>query len=191
MSFFDRIYKSLFDEKKDEISIREPLKRSDSYLKKYDNWIKNEQFKERINTISDHYKLKLKDIDQTPGIHILATDYSNGFSISVEDFSLEEMQFLMDYLADKVVASGYRKPQSDVTLKSSGDHAVITEKHYLKPRWDYEAPIDQKFGNILLETQTINDKPKRLKLMANIYSDRNYTKALPFDLLMEVLLEDK
>jgi hypothetical protein len=48
-------------------------------------------------------------------------------------------------------------------------------------------PLEQKFGNIHVEFLTINDKPDYIKLMANVYSDRNYREAESFENLLVAL----
>ncbi|MEQ8535197.1 MAG: hypothetical protein RIB86_25295, partial [Imperialibacter sp.] len=89
-----------------------------------------------------------------------------------------EFQFLFDYLAEISKTLGYRQVNSDVTITEKNDTIETREKHYLKPPIGTADQLSkQLFGNILVEYIMIDDQPSYIKLLANIYFDRQYEPA--------------
>jgi hypothetical protein len=62
--------------------------------------------------------------------------------------------------------------------------------HYLKPHpGQSTVKANQRYGNIMIELVTFNEKPQYIKLMANIYQDRLFTEALNFDDFVRAMLD--
>jgi hypothetical protein len=65
--------------------------------------------------------------------------------------------------------------------------------YFLKPEIKAEdfdnPPIKQLYGNIMLERVLLNNQPQYLKIQANIYNDRYYQNALPFNDLLSFILK--
>lgn len=191
MAFFDDVYNRLFGKKSksDSKILHEVLERSSTYKTEYKNWLANDLTFQKIGRIRNAYDLKKKGIEQSPEVHVLASSYANGVAVSYSDFfEKNEFSYLLDYLADKTLTLGYKKANSDLKISVKNNYTESVEKHYLKPITGNETPINQKYGNILIESVKIDDKPSYLKLSANIYSDRLYNEPLSFDKLIEELL---
>lgn len=117
---------------------------------------------------------------------------SNGFFFNPNlGIPNEVFTYLLDYFKDVLIENGYQLYMSDRRYSDKPQGVECIERHYLKPGMEQgaEFPVNQRFGNIIVEYYRVDDKPSYLKLMANVYSDRNYTKALPFSTLADLLFE--
>ena len=192
MSFFNQVYESLFGHKKDAKDFtltHELISRSGRYLDQYQKWQANGDPDRIFGSVRSAYELKKKGIEQDPAVHILTSQYANGLAVSHSDFFQDgDFAFMLDLLAERIKALGYKTANSDLLIRDKADYTESVEKHYLKPIIVTDPPFDQKFGNILVESVRIDDKPSYFKLSANVYSDRLYGDALIFDDLINQIL---
>lgn len=194
MSFFDQVYSQLFPKKSrpHEIMVHEPIHRSAQYSQKYIMWTKSFDRIELINKVYNSYILKKQGVTGDPDVHILSSNSSNGFAISWNsNLGKSEFTYLFDWMCDKVLELDYKKSNSDTTITDKGNIVETVSKHYLKPqnKLNSAGPIDQKFGNVLIELILTNDQPSYLKFVANTYNDHQYNKALGFEKLAEFLFD--
>ena len=98
----------------------------------------------------------------------------------------------IDHFKKVVINEGYTLYTSDKKYQEKAQSVQVVERHYMKPSLskDIKLPIDQKYGNVLVEFVAYNDEPAYLKVMATCYSDRNYTEALDFEMLARKLFSD-
>ena len=83
---------------------------------------------------------------------------------------------------------GYRLANSDRRFADQPDEVVkTTERHYLKPPLNTEPPLDQRYGNVLIELVKENEEPRYLKVMVTTYHDRSYQPAQSFDAFLDAL----
>ncbi|WP_258104125.1 hypothetical protein [Marinoscillum sp. MHG1-6] len=175
MSFFDQVYQKLFPRKSRGVILHEVLKRSHNYSDHYQLWRDSELSNTLLNEISESLRLKEQGIVISPDVHQFRGDYSNGIAISYhEDIEKDHFQFLFDLLAERVKELGYKISVSDNLVTEKEGIIESKEKHYLKSRLSNERPIDQKYGNIIIEYIKINDQPSFIRLMALAYNDRLY-----------------
>lgn len=192
MSFFDHIVDKLFNKQSPKTAfIHEVLSRSDQELVTYEAWKKTEQAKGLLADIERAYFMKKQGIVSAVEIHLLDSQYANGFAISFNDeFSKESFGHMFDFLKDRGLEQGYKLAQGDRRVLDKDTYEETIEKWYLKPQGEVEDGVtDQKYGNILIEKTEIDRKPSYLKLMANVYQDRLYSKAKPFSELIEQLFK--
>lgn len=192
MGFFEDVVGKLFgkQEQKQPL-IHEVLERSEAELIAYDNWMRSEGSQDLINDFDRAYSLKKQQVESSLAVHLLQSKYSNGFAVSYnKSIGAENFQHLFDYFKNKVEQLGYKLAQGDRKLKAKGNAEEEIEKWYLKPlAADLGSQlVDQRYGNILIEKVSINRKPSYLKLMANIYQDRLYSEARPFEELYQNLI---
>ena len=192
MSFFDDVFKRLFPEKRvtsNEL-IHETLERTERELENYGIWASSDESAHLMAEVYNSYQLKKKGINAQLDVHLLETPYSNGFAISFnQEKTKEEFRNLFDLFKEKTLDFGYKLAQKDRRIIDRETYEEIIEKWYLKPQ---AAPLEknkfnQLYGNILIEYVMIDRNPSYIKLMANIYQDRMYSKALNFDELIEKL----
>ena len=181
MAFFDQLYQKLFNSRGSETSLilHEVIVRNEKYLQGYEQWKLNGRATKMISDYSRSYHFKKSGIQSEPNVHVFASSASNGFALTYSpDFDKQEFQFLFDYLAEISKTLGYRQVNSDVTITEKNDTIETREKHYLKPPICTADQLSkQLFGNILVEYIMIDDQPSYIKLLANIYFDRQYEPA--------------
>ncbi|MFY0591443.1 hypothetical protein [Roseivirga sp.] len=193
MGFFDNVVGKLFGKQSPKSAfIHEVLTRSDREVEAYAAWEKSPDFETIIADVERGYYLKKKGILSAMEVHLLESQYSNGFAITFnEEFTPENFQFVFDYLKERGLTLGYKLAQADRRILDKDTYEETIEKWYLKPNTEEGGMgiANQKYGNILIEKVEIDRKPNYLKLMANIYQDRQYTEAKPFSELIELLFK--
>lgn len=192
MSYFDDVYKRLFSSRASTVFVDEVIKRSQSFLKRFDSWKTSELCEEYLNEIWQSYFWKKNGIDKNPQVLLLETSRSNGLAISYQpNANKNHFHYLFDYLADRVKRLDYKLVTSKLTIKERGDFVETKELHYLKPKSDFMTPRDQKFGNVQIEYTRVNDEPTRIKLVANTYSDRSYKEPKSFEQLAQFIFSSE
>jgi len=193
MSFFDQVYHQLFGKRSagPKMLVYEVINRSERYRKDYDKRILSEAFKNLVAEVYSAYQLKQQAIQKIPEVHLLTSQYANGFAISYhKGIPTSDFLFLFDWLSERTKTLNYKLANSDLQVVEKDSIIESKEKHYLKPRVGNEKIIDQQYGNILIEHIAINDVPSYVKYTASIYSDRKYQEAQKFDKLAEYLFQD-
>ena len=192
MTYFDQLYSKLFPGSKkspEPMVIDDVLKRSESFNKRFEEWKTSDECSELTTDMLNSYRSALIGVGRIPGIVLHQTANSNGFAVSFhEEYEPHSFPFMLDLLAEKVKALGYRSVLSRQTLKERQDEVEKKEMRYLKPKPGFVEPINQLFGNIQIEYTALDEAPYRLKFVANTYSDRKYTTPLSFDELVNKIL---
>lgn len=193
MSFFDDVVGKLFGKQPSKAAyIHEVLERSEKDLAGYENWLKSELRREVLQEIERAYYLKKQGILSQIDVHLLESKYANGFAISYSDLvGKENFQNVFDYLKEQVLKHGYKIAQADRRILDKDSHEETIEKWYLKPiSEELESKIvNQRYGNVLIEKIEVDRKPSYIKFMANVYQDRQYTIAEPFQDLLDKVFE--
>ncbi len=193
MGFFDDVVGKLFGKQAPKTAfIHEVMTRSEKELASYQEWLHSDRSRELIKEVERGYYLKKQGIVSYLDVHILDTAYSNGFAISYKpEVGQENFRNLFDYFKEVVFQNGYKIAQSDRRIMDKDTYEETIEKWYLKPiAEELETKvINQRFGNVLIEKTEVDRKPSYIKLMANVYQDRQYTKAEPFQDLLDKVFE--
>lgn len=191
-NFTTRILKKLFPKKNsNEPLVSGKLKRSEKFTAQYESWRKT-HLAEKISELQRAYNKSNAHGLYNPAFHVYNSDQSNGFFFNYHmDFRHDEFSFLLDNFRDRVVEMGYNLYTSDTKFKDTKAGVQQIDRHYLKPAQEgEEMPMDQKYGNVLIELFSLDNNVQYLKLMANIYSDRSFSEARPFSEFMELLFND-
>lgn len=189
MAFFDQVYDRLFPQKPKGIILHEVISRSAEYQARFESWKKSYKSSDLLKEVSTGYASKLVGIECEPNVHILKDKYSSGFAVSYnERIGKEYFQFMFDFLAERGKSQGYKVANSDWIVTEREEYTETVEKHYLKPETGTEVPVDQQYGNILVEHILIDDQPSFIRLIVNGYSDRHYLPPRPFNDLLSKLL---
>ncbi len=204
MSFFDKIISQVFGNHEVNSAlplIEEEIKRNEAYKSAYFRWVNEGKYRWLTQKIYQGYELKKKNETADLQIHILKSSGANGFAVTYSLLMDEkEMQYLFDLLRDKVLNMGYKLYNSNRRIFDRAQYVETIEKHYLKPptpkiepqnenQADTRQLFDQRYGNILIEYISIDEKPSFLRLMTHYYSDFIYSPVLSFDKLMDELLD--
>ncbi len=190
---FDRI-KNLFSQAADEQkpATHEVITRSAAELEVYEQWKKSK----RLPRILEGFRARIEGRFSTEAelpLYFIDTTKSRGFVLQHEEGLMtgNEMRHLLDYFQEQVLSVGYVSYMSDVKNQVQGDVVETIERHYLKPKFNFDeekGKTAQRFGNITIEYLEQDHIPVQLKLQSNIYSDRKYTEPRPFEELMEILV---
>ncbi len=196
--FFQNIYRKLFGKTTGDSShqpfVSERLVRNSDFQDRYLEWKESPDFTLAMTNLRTafHQAREAGGKSQEMGLFIYDSPQARGFYFNAQlNFSSQTFDFLLDYFRDVVMAEGYQVYTSDRKLDDAPAGVECVDRHYLKPAINRhaEAPLEQGFGNIIIELKRLNDRPVYLKLMANIYSDRNYLEARPFKDLVEKLFD--
>lgn len=192
MSFFDDLFKQLFSKENKEanIDLNEKLVRTDEYVAAYSKWKDSGRPEEFLNKIEKAFQLKQSGVESEINISIYNSVYANGFFFTFNsDIDEKDFIFMFDFFKERVLNMGYFLSTSYKRLRDKNNYIEEIQKHFLKPKNEsYEGILDQLYGNILIEYVIINNKSSYIKIMANIYSDSKFKKALEFDEFTERLL---
>lgn len=189
MSFFDKLVSKLFSKKPPGTAdVHEVLKRGQADQEAYEAWKVSEEQESLIQEIAKAYYYKKTNITSDLEVHLFNTAYANGFAVTYHPkVSPKHFQHLSEYFRDKVLEMGYRVVNADRRIIDRGQYVETIEKYYLKPPLSAAdlsqdvIQVNQLFGNIAIDHVLIDGKPSYLKVMASIYSDRQFQEAQSYD----------
>ena len=199
MGFFQKVIQRLFPPKATSGKLpffSGSIDKNRSRGKDYETFLDSNEKERVLDFIRHQFHLFKTGEEDLNMIRILKTDSSNGFILRYpEQFNVRSFRFLFDYFKDKVAELDYYLYTSDERAYERKNHIETIERHYLKPslRRFREAkpgePIDQIFGNVLIELYFTDDTPSYIKLLANNYNDHKYKEARNFDELIDHLCD--
>ncbi len=204
MDFFDDIFKKLFPKRSKTIPlIKENLKRSEKYKYEFQTWVLSNDAMYWFARVYESYHLKRQG-QPSPDIevHLFASPASNGVAITYTNaMSSKQFRFIFDKLKESILQLDYpyKLYTSDRAHYERTNYIETIEKHYLKPVYGTNKEVEKKlktdkqlpqfYGNILIEYIQVDGEPSFIRLLANIYSDRLFLDALPFEELLEKILK--
>ncbi len=196
MSYFDKLISKIFTGKTypGSAAVHEVLNRTSREAQQYDAWKDTTAPHKLLQEVAQAYYYKRTNIRGSLDVHLFNTDYANGFAITYSPaISSQVFKHLFDYLKDKVLQMQYRLVNADRRIIDRENYVETIEKYYLKPAAEMQqtAPIDQQYGNIVIEYILIDNQPSYIKLLASIYSDSLYKDALSYNEFMQKLFEDR
>ncbi|WP_338763416.1 hypothetical protein WAF17_19570 [Bernardetia sp. ABR2-2B] len=204
MDFLDGIFKKLFPKRNKTIPlIKENLKRSEKDKLEFQIWTSSGDARYWFARIHESYHAKKQGLSsQDIDVHLFASAASNGIAITYTNaMSSKQFRFLFDKLKESILQLPYpyKLYTSDRAHYERVNYVETIEKHYLKPVYGTNNEVEtelktdgqlpQFYGNILIEHIQIDGEPSFIRLLANIYSDRLFLDALPFEELIEKILK--
>lgn len=173
--------------------LQEMLKRDEAVQAAYHHWILTDSKDNLTNYLRQHYDAFRQGKERNKQLIWLQSPKIKGFVFKYDAAiaTVADFQHLFDYLKAQLLPLGYRSYVSDVKQYARKDYVEKIERHYLKPKfdWDEETGIsNQLFGNMTIEQLLHNDQPIQIKFTCTPYVDRKWTLALPFEELMEKVL---
>lgn len=165
-----------------ENGIREPLKRSERFLERYDAW-------KNANAVDAFIFLKNisgEGQEIFPWLTRVSSLQYSGLAFhphpGLPGF---EWPFVMELLQQKLREEEFYVLQRTLREEKLKDGKVFEiQSYYLKPRpqlSEIAGKHEQRFGNILLEYTEINRKFEQFSIKANYYSGFQYNVPLPFE----------
>ena len=171
-----------------ELIVRSPAERAD-----YERWAATAASQRMLTWLGDAYANFLAGRRGDDTTDFLDTPSSKGFVLHLHrtNYDRAECTHFFDFLHRRILDLGYRPQISDRRIFPRNHWIETQERHYLKPRHPVRADyrnLDQRYGNITLELELRDDRPRNLRLRATVYADANYRPAQPFAALVEALL---
>ncbi len=193
--WWDKIKSLLSNAEKSSSSqpaIHEIISRSTDFIEAYDQWKNGPIHKKMLYWISDQYHIYQEGKENLEkGIDFLSTDSTNGVALHFDDldYTQDDAFYLFDFFKEKIRANNYRTQVSDTRTYSKNTWMETVERHYLKPRpqYDEHGKIDQGFGNITILLTLRDSKVYNLKLSATAYQDRLFNSEKQFSQLMKII----
>jgi hypothetical protein len=198
MSYFDKLVSKLFPGKKPVgvADVHEVLKRHQSDQDAYQAWKGSSEQDALLQEIAKAYYYKKTNITSDIEVHLFNTAYANGFAVTYHPkIPPKVFQHLSEFFRDSVLEMGYRLVNADRRIIDRGNYVETIEKYYLKPPLSAEdlsqevIQVNQLFGNIAIEHVLIDGKPSFLKVLASIYSDRQFREAQSYDDFITALFD--
>lgn len=162
-------------------------------MEDYEHWKKTLVRRRLTDWLIDQYaifRVLPEDIDEA--IDFLNTPSSKGFVIHFykTQYSKRDVRHLCTYLKEQVRTLGYRVQISDTRTFNRPNWVETIDRHYLKPRpqFNQDQPLDQRFGNILIEHHLRDDAPHYLKFSSTTYQDRLFKDPEEFKALMQAIM---
>lgn len=171
-------------------TIHELIERTPAELTDYDRWLRTTGSRRLLDWLDEQYAAFRAGRPTDESIGFLKTDSTNGFVVYVHqmNYTREEITHFFDFLRERILTLNYRADISDRRIFPRRDWVETRERHYLKPRVNYDDEVfNQGFGNITVELELRNDVPHNLRLRATVYSDAMYKDGASFAGLITAL----
>ena len=190
MTNVNNILDDLFGGKKSNFTYKENFSQTDEEQNRVKKWMVSAEGRMAFDRTLKTYYLKKAGLQDHTEMHILNSPYANGFAIA-HDFSISEKTFsdLFFAFGMRMLDLGYHRVSFDRTMREEADLVKTTERQYFKPVASVQpnSKTDQRFGNVSIEKELIDNKPRLLKVLVTVYSGRQYHDARPFDQFIEQL----
>ncbi|PHN05563.1 hypothetical protein [Flavilitoribacter nigricans] len=191
--YIKNIFKEAEESSPSNPAIHAMIERSEEERAAFQQW-QDSLVKRRLVDWLDNqyaiYRVTPHDIDEA--MDFLDTPSSKGFVIHFykTNYNRQEVTHFFDFLKEQIKGLNYKVQISDTRTYNRKDWVETVERHYLKPRPQFEkgVKIDQRFGNITIELVLRNDRVYQLKLQATSYRDHLYEEAEEFRDLMQAIL---
>lgn len=190
MTNVNYILDNLFGGKKSNFTHKENFSPTGGENERVKKWMASAEGRMALDRVLQTYELKKAGLQGHHEIHLLTSPYANGFAIafdsSISDTTFSDLFFAFGL---RMLDLGYYRVSSVRTLREEAELVRTTEKQYFKPSVPavHSRKTEQLFGNISIEKESINNKPRFLKILVTVYSDQHYHDARPFDQFIEDL----
>lgn len=197
MSFWNQIrniFKTAATSSPNQPVIHEVIDRSEAEIADFEKW-KESYGKQRFQDWlrEEHLNYMVNPENRGEAIDFLNTPSTKGFVIYFHKtrYPRREVIHFFDFLKEQVLAIGYKPSLSDFRIYNQKNWVEETARHYLKPPTNLrnfnKEKFDQRFGNVMIELISRDEKVHLLKFSATVYQDRMYKKGDDFNDLMKEL----
>lgn len=187
--FLDR-FRSRAEQNKEPIH-SEIIQPSSREQWEYAEWLQSGAEKEWQKIILEAYHLRLNEQDHPINLYLHNQPGSKGLLLHFpQGVSLREARFVHRWLRDTILnALEYHESTSRRMYEDLPKAVRLSDRYYLKPgkSFEYKVPVNQLYGNVLIEMVCMDDVPNYLKLFVTYYEDRNYLQPLQFSDLVKLL----
>lgn len=172
--------------------LHEVLQRDAQYNTAFQEWMLTQRYDD-VKQLLHQYFILNDDTGINTTLERTQHNGSNGVRITYTPayFEKQELQFMADAWKKILLQQQYKTYISDIRHFLRNDFVEIVERHYMKPKLQItDNPVlDQLYGNVIIENRMINETPFDLHLQVHYYTGRNYSPAISFESLLEILLQ--
>lgn len=167
------------------------LTRSDDFEAQYNKWKSNGDAALMLKLLRATVEGSTGPEESSLRVDFYNLPGAKGFSVyGLSATDPGNYRFLMDLFKERMVEMDYRLYSSIVEQKTEADRPPVVERHYLKPAArNTDKPMEQLYGNVLIELEIPDGHVKQLKLLATHYTGFDYKPVRGFDELIGNLLE--
>ncbi len=185
-----RRFRKLFEKKKKPSDyttspfFTERIERTDNFLSQFSLWVAG-------SGPSDTFRKWEEDGEFGHLFSIMKNPKANGFVVRSYPHEKYEFDFIMDHLKNKVLDFGYVLQSADRRFFEMDNAMRTIDRYYLKPKLRTEDFVDKRrqlYGNILIELEKVDQKPRNIRFLSTVFSDHKYHEPFPFDDLLDRLL---
>ncbi|GHA60599.1 hypothetical protein [Pontibacter akesuensis] len=169
------------------------LSRSGKYAADYAVWVEAQEYLQWTGPLFKAYHYQKASLPAPQRVQLIQQENLRGAvffydpSIGADNFS-----FLFDLLKDRVLQCGYTLHSCDKLEVRHERYTEQVEKHLLTPPAS-DIPgtsvCNQLYGNVLIDYIKVNKHPGYIRFVANSYNDAYFSTPLPFEELLEKVLQ--
>lgn len=169
------------------------LTRSGRYQAAYAAWVRAQVYLNWTGLYFKSYHYQKAGLPSPLRVQLIREAHVRGVIFFYEPgISTHHFTYLFDLLKDRVQAHGYTLHSCDKLEVRHERYLEQVEKHVLTPlASDLSGTClcNQLYGNILLDYLKVNNKSGYIRFVANVYNDTYFSRPLPFDDLLEKVLQ--
>jgi hypothetical protein len=195
MSLIDRLLKDLFPDRAianetspiKEVLVKEMIKRNKVFLDGYQAWKGDEMHLGILAHLKEASMLKFSNPEAEVNFFHYRDAQSNGFYFHGEDpWTADDYSYLIQHFIDLLKREEYYLNNAKREVVEEERKLKTVEHFYLKPKLKFrkEMPYEQLYGNVEIEHRLVEGKTNLVKVMVNVYNDRNFKEPADFETLL-------
>lgn len=169
------------------------LERSQKHMAAYTTWVKEQVYLNWTGPFFKAYHYKKTDLPSQFRVQLMQDAYTRGVIFFYDPgIGAGNFTYFFDLLKDRVLEQGYTLHSCDKLEVRHERYTEQVEKHVLTPPASDitgTSLCNQLYGNILLDYIKVNGQPGYIRFVTNVYNDPYFSKPLPFDELLEKILQ--
>ncbi|MFD2245176.1 hypothetical protein [Pontibacter ruber] len=169
------------------------LTRQTAFVNAYQQWVNAKTYLNWTPLFYKAYHYQKAGITGKLRVQLVEEHNLNGVVIFFDPtIGAENFTYLFELLKDRLLQVGYTLHSSDQHVTRHQRYTELIEKYFLTPPAADVAGTNlcnQLYGNILLDQVKVNGRPGYIRFVANAYADAFFSEPLPFNELLEKVLQ--
>ncbi|WP_242928314.1 hypothetical protein [Pontibacter vulgaris] len=169
------------------------LKRSDKYKSGFREWQQAQVYLNWTHHFFKSYHYVKASLTHQYRVQIISEESHRGAILFYDPkIGADNFSFLFDLLKERVQQQSYRLHSADQHLVRHKRYTELSERYLLTPPASDvpgTALCNQLYGNVQLDYIKVNNHPGYIRFTTNPYTDSYFSKPLPFDHLLEKVLQ--
>jgi hypothetical protein len=169
------------------------LKRSEHYKTAFRKWLHAQVYLNWTGHFFKSYHYLKASLPHKYRVSILEEKGYHGVILYFDpEIGAANFSFLFDLLKERVQQQGYMLHSADNHTVRHDRYTETSERYLLTPPASDVPGSDlcnQLYGNVQLDFVKVNKHPGYIRFATNSYTDSYFSKPLPFDMLLEQVLQ--